>query len=104
MKLRPPRRLELLAGASLPALALLLPAAGALGWLSFGRPLWLTALLTWPLFVWLAQRSLAGLPPRTRLLALTCRGLMLLLVTLALAESALSVPGASELPGHGCPR
>jgi uncharacterized membrane protein len=57
--------------------------------LEVARPLWLLLLLLIPLIVWMSYRSLAGLGPTRRWLAIGLRSLLIALLTLALAEIRL---------------
>jgi uncharacterized membrane protein len=56
------------------------------------QPYWLVLLLLIPLIVKLSYRSLAGLGPTRRWLAIALRSLLILLLTLALAEVRLRRP------------
>jgi uncharacterized membrane protein len=58
----------------------------------FAQPWWLLLLLLIPVVVWMSFRSLAGLGPVRRALAIGLRCLLILLLTLALAELRLRRP------------
>src|SRR5439155_13289722 len=58
----------------------------------FAQPLWLLLLLLLPVIVFLSYRSLAGLGPVRRWVAIGLRCLLILLLTLALAELRLRKP------------
>lgn len=57
--------------------------------MELSRPLWLLLLLVLPWIVWVSYRSLAGLGPFRRWLAIGLRSLLVILLTLALAELQL---------------
>ncbi len=54
--------------------------------LGFGTPWWLLLLMLLPLTWWMAQRSLAGLSGRRRIVSIVLRSLVLLLLVFSLAE------------------
>src|SRR5204862_4603027 len=56
------------------------------------QPLWLLLLLLIPVVVWMSYRSLAGLGPVRRWVAISLRCLVILLLTLSLAELRLRRP------------
>ncbi len=58
----------------------------------FAQPWWLLLLLLIPVIVWMSFRSLAGLGPIRRWVAIGLRCLLVLLLTLALAELRLRKP------------
>ncbi|HEY1378177.1 MAG TPA: VWA domain-containing protein, partial [Gemmataceae bacterium] len=58
----------------------------------FAQPWWLLLLLLIPVIVWLSYHSLAGLGPVRRWVAIGLRCLLVLLLTLALAELRLRKP------------
>jgi uncharacterized membrane protein len=58
----------------------------------FAQPWWLLLLLLMPWVVWVSYRSLAGLGPVRRWVAISLRCLLVLLLTLALAELRLRKP------------
>jgi uncharacterized membrane protein len=58
----------------------------------FAQPWWLLLLLLIPVIVWMSYRSLAGLGPVRRWVAIGLRCLLVLLLTLALAELRLRKP------------
>ncbi|HEX4589110.1 MAG TPA: VWA domain-containing protein [Gemmataceae bacterium] len=58
----------------------------------FAQPWWLLLLLLLPAVVWMSYRSLAGLGPVRRWIAIGLRCLLVLLLTLALAEMRLRKP------------
>jgi uncharacterized membrane protein len=53
---------------------------------TFLEPGWLLGLSSIPLVVWLSRRSLAGLGPIRRWLAVACRGIVILFLVMALAN------------------
>src|SRR5262249_8821750 len=69
-----------------------IPAARTISSLEVVQPYWLALLLLIPLIVWLSYRSLAGLGPTRRWLAIGLRSLLILHLTLALAELRLRRP------------
>jgi hypothetical protein len=70
-----------------------LVAAGNTIWhLEVAQPWWLLLLLLIPLIVWMSYRSLAGLGPTRRWMAIGLRSLLIALLTLALAEIRLRQP------------
>jgi uncharacterized membrane protein len=76
-----------LGGVCLPAVGRGLAEVGdVLLKLEAGQPWWLLLLLLVPLVVWLSFRSLAGLGPVRRWLAILLRCALIILLTLALAE------------------